>query len=45
MLGAQAPGIPLSKVFPSMPHNELIALMENFAMLLISSRCLHTDFQ
>ena len=35
MLSAQAPGIPLSKVFHSMPHNELIALMENFAMLLI----------
>ncbi|KAI0659246.1 hypothetical protein C8Q70DRAFT_916037 [Cubamyces menziesii] len=35
ILMSKASGIPLSKVFHSMPHNTLIALMENIAMLVI----------
>ena len=35
MLGIQAPGIALSKVFHSMPHNTLVSLLDNIAMLVI----------
>ncbi|KAI8986764.1 hypothetical protein BD414DRAFT_415982 [Trametes punicea] len=35
LLMSKAPGIPLSKVFHSMPYNTLVELMENFAMLVI----------
>ncbi|RPD65621.1 hypothetical protein L226DRAFT_530838 [Lentinus tigrinus ALCF2SS1-7] len=35
ILMSKAPGIALSKVFHSLPHNKLIALMENIAMLVI----------
>ncbi|TBU59358.1 hypothetical protein BD310DRAFT_925391 [Dichomitus squalens] len=35
ILMSKASGIPLSKVFHSMPHNTLIALMVNIAMLVI----------
>ncbi|RDX54617.1 hypothetical protein OH76DRAFT_1340911 [Lentinus brumalis] len=35
ILMSKAPGIPLSKVFHCMPHEQLIALVENIAMLVI----------
>ncbi|PIL27600.1 hypothetical protein GSI_10751 [Ganoderma sinense ZZ0214-1] len=35
ILMSKASGIPLSQVFHSMPHNTLVALMENIAMLVI----------
>ncbi|KAI0674412.1 hypothetical protein C8Q78DRAFT_966908 [Trametes maxima] len=35
ILMSKAPGIPLSKVFHSMPHNTLAALMENMAELVV----------
>ncbi|KAM5533904.1 hypothetical protein V8D89_012444 [Ganoderma adspersum] len=35
ILMSKASGIPLSKVFHAIPHNTLIALMENIAMLVI----------
>lgn len=34
-MSAQAPGIPLSKVFQSMPYNELTALVDNIASMLL----------
>ncbi|KAI0777774.1 hypothetical protein BD413DRAFT_467918 [Trametes elegans] len=35
ILMSKAPGIALAKVFHSMPHNKLVALMESMAMLVI----------
>ncbi|KAI0764863.1 hypothetical protein C8Q74DRAFT_1205451 [Fomes fomentarius] len=35
ILMSKAPGIPLGRVFHSMPHNQLISLLENIAMLVI----------
>ncbi|OSX63463.1 hypothetical protein POSPLADRAFT_1180391 [Postia placenta MAD-698-R-SB12] len=32
---SKAPGVPLAKVFQSMPHNELITLMDNIAALIV----------
>lgn len=31
----QAPGIPLSKVFHSMPHSTMVALLENVSMMIL----------
>ncbi|KAI0746886.1 hypothetical protein C8Q80DRAFT_1121584 [Daedaleopsis nitida] len=35
ILMSKAPGIPLAKVFHSMPHNQLVSLVENIARLII----------
>ncbi|KAI0827033.1 hypothetical protein BC628DRAFT_194206 [Trametes gibbosa] len=35
ILMSKAPGIPLSKVFHSMPHSTLVTLMENISMMVI----------